>query len=165
MATSAISIRKAASRSGSDGEFVENISLDESILEQIADAVIFADATGTILRWNHAAAALFGYRAAEALGQNLDLIIPGYLRVAHWHGFEAAMTNGVMKLEGRPTVTRGMHQTGRKLYVELTFALVKEQGEGAARGAVAVARDVTQRIEQEKADAGAMEAPKVGVEP
>ena len=27
-------------------------SLAEAILEQIADAVIFADATGTIMRWN-----------------------------------------------------------------------------------------------------------------
>ena len=57
-------------------------SLAEAILEQIADAVIYADDTGTIMRWNHAAAALFGYSAAEALGQNLDLIIPEHLRVA-----------------------------------------------------------------------------------
>jgi PAS domain S-box-containing protein len=133
---------------------VEDMSqLAESILEQIADAVIYADDTGTIMRWNHAAAALFGYSAAEALGQNLDLIIPEHLRPAHWHGFEAAMTNGVMKLQGRPTVTRAMHQTGRKLYVEMTFALVKGHAGDAARGAVAVARDVTERIEQQRADA------------
>jgi len=30
------------------------------------------------------------------------------------------MTNGVMKLQGRPTVTRATHQTGRRLYVEMT---------------------------------------------
>jgi PAS domain S-box-containing protein len=128
-------------------------SLAESILEQIADAVIYADDTGTIRRWNHAATALFGYSAAEALGQNLDMIIPEHLRAAHWRGFEAAMTNGVMKLQGRPTVTRTTHQTGRKLYVEMTFALVKGQTGDAARGAVAVARDVTARIEQERAAA------------
>jgi len=73
--------------------------------------------------------------------------------VAHWRGFEAAMTNGVMKLQGRPTVTRATHQTGRKLYVEMTFALVKGQAGGAVRGAVAVARDVTERMEQQRADA------------
>ena len=109
-------------------------SLAESILEHIADAVIYADDTGTIMRWNHAAAALFGYSAAEALGQNLDLIVPEHLRAAHWRGFEAAVTSGVMKLQGRPTVTRARHQTGRKLYVEMTFALVKEQAEGSALG-------------------------------
>ena len=135
------------------GELVEDISsLAEAILEQIADAVIYADATGTIMRWNHAAA-LFGYSTAEALGQKLDLIIPEHLRAAHWRGFEAAMTHGVMKLQGRPTVTRATHQSGRRLYVEMTFALVQGQAGGAARGAVAVARDVTERIEQQRADA------------
>ena len=138
-------------------------SLAEAILEQMADAVIYADDTGTIRRWNHAAAALFGYSAAEALGQNLDLIIPEHLRAAHWRGFEAAVTNGVMKLQGRPTVTRARHQTGRKLFVEMTFALVGQAG-GTAHGAVAVARDVTQRIEQQRADAHAMDAAKAGVE-
>ena len=133
---------------------MENMSsLAESILEQIADAVIYADNTGTIMRWNHAATALFGYSAAEALGQKLDQIIPEHLRAAHWRGFEAAMTNGVMKLQGRPTVTRATHQTGRKLYVEMTFAVVKGQAGDAARGAVAVARDVSERIEQQRADA------------
>ena len=132
-------------------------SLAESILEQIADAVIYADETGTIRRWNQAAAVLFGCDAAETIGQNLDLIIPEHLRAGHWHGFEAAMTNGVMKLQGRPTVTRAAHKTGRKLYVEMTFALVKGQAGGPARGAVAVARDVTERIEQQRASA----SPKV----
>ncbi len=128
-------------------------SLAESILEQTADAVIYADDGGTIMRWNHAAAALFGYSAAEALGQNLDLIIPEHLRAAHRRGFEAAMTDGVVRLQGRPTLTRATHRTGRKLYVEMTFALVKGQAGGAARGAVAVARDVTERIAQQRADA------------
>jgi PAS domain S-box-containing protein len=67
------------------------LSLAEAILEQIADAVIFADTTGTIRRWNRAAAALFGYSAAQALGKKLDLIIPEHLRAAHWRGFEGAI--------------------------------------------------------------------------
>ena len=127
-------------------------SLAEAILEQIADAVIFADVTGKIRWWNHAAASLFGYSAAEALGQKFDLIIPEHLRAAHWFGFEAAMTNGVTKLQGRPTLTRATHQSGRRLYVEMSFALVKEQAGGTVRGAVAVARDVTERTEQQRAE-------------
>jgi PAS domain S-box-containing protein len=126
-------------------------SLAGSILERIADAAIYADDTGTIMRWNPAAAALFGYSAAEAIGQKLDLIVPERLRAAHWRGFEAAMPNGVMKLEGPPTLTRATHKTGRELYVEMTFALVKGHAGAVALGAVAVARDVTARIEQERA--------------
>ena len=125
----------------------DTFPLAEAILEQIADAVIFEDTTGTIRRWNRAATVLFGYGAEEALGQKLDLIMPEGLRAAHWRGFESAMTTGVMRLQGRPTLTRAMHQTGRRLYVEMTFALVT----GQAGGAVAVVRDVTGRIEQQRA--------------
>lgn len=120
------------------------------ILEQVADAVIYTDRTGSIVLWNAAAVALFGYSAGEAIGQSLDLIIPEHLRNAHWRGFEAAMATGVTRLQGRPTLTRAKHQSGRKLYVEMTFALVKPDG-GVAQGAVAVARDVTDRIEEQRA--------------
>lgn len=123
-------------------------SLAERIIECAADAVIFADRSGTIRRFNRAAQALFGFPPEEALGQPLDLIVPEHLRAAHWRGFDAAMANGKLKLEGRPTLTRARHRSGRKLYVEMTFALV---GSGAAaEGAVAVARDVTERVERER---------------
>ena len=125
--------------------------MDERIVEQIADAVIYADLTGTIRRWNQGAAALFGYSAAEAVGQNLDLIIPEHLQPQHWRGFEAAVTSGVMKLEGRPTLTRATHKSGGKLYVEMSFALVKGDVEGSVLGSVAVARDATARVEAQRA--------------
>lgn len=124
--------------------------LAEMILDQVADAVIFADRSGTIARWNRASTELFGYPRQEAIGANLDLIIPEHLRAAHWRGFEAAMANGVLKLQGRPTLTRAQHKSGRKLYVELTFALVKG-AEGEVMGSVAMARDVTERVEKERA--------------
>lgn len=46
-------------------------NLSEEILDSAGDAIIFADRTGTIRRWNRAAAALFGFAAEEALGQSL----------------------------------------------------------------------------------------------
>jgi len=135
-------------------EFVEDAaSLAESILASIADAVIYAGATGRIRRWNPAAADLFGYSPTEAFGRSLDLIIPEPLRAEHWRGFEAAMASGAMRLQGRPTLTRATHSTGRKLDVEMTFALVGGRAGVAARGAVAVARDATDGIERQRADA------------
>ena len=128
----------------------EQSQLAERILDDAADAVIYADPAGTIIRWNPAAAALFGFAPDEALGQSLDLIIPERLRAAHWRGYEAAMTNGAMKLQGRPTLTRASHKSGRKLYVEMTFALVKDDA-GQVVGSVAIARDVTERVERERA--------------
>ncbi|MDA9464478.1 PAS domain S-box protein [Bradyrhizobium sp. CCBAU 53415] len=128
----------------------DHSQLDANILNDVADALIYSDRSGTITRWNRASTALFGFSAAEALGQNLDLIIPEHLRDAHWKGFEAALASGALKLAGKPTLTRALHQSGRKLYIEMTFALVRDAG-GVVVGSVAMARDVTERVERERA--------------
>jgi PAS domain S-box-containing protein len=61
------------------------------------------------------------------------------------------MRNGVLKLQGRPTLTRALHKSGSRLYVEMTFAVVKGEIESEVLGSVAMARDVTERIERERA--------------
>jgi len=43
-----------------------------------------------------------------------------------------------------------LHKSGRKRYIEMSFALVRD-GAGAVLGSVAVAREVTERVESEKA--------------
>ena len=128
----------------------DQISLDASILEDVADALIYVDRAGVILRWNRASTMLFGYSAHEAIGRSVELIIPDHLRAAHWKGFNAAITSGATRLAGRPTLTRAVHKSGRRVYIEMTFALVK----GVDRevlGSVAMARDVTERVERERA--------------
>jgi PAS domain S-box-containing protein len=56
-----------------------------------AAALVFAEPTGVIRIWNAAAESLFGHRAAEAIGQTLDLIVPPDYRERHWAGFREAM--------------------------------------------------------------------------
>jgi len=124
--------------------------LAERILDQVADAVICTDRSGAIIRWNHASTVLFGYSAEEAIGKSVELIIPEHLRAAHWSGFDAAMATGITKLHGHPTLTRALHKSGHRLYVEMSFAIVKGD-ESKVHGAVAVARDVTERVERERA--------------
>ncbi len=132
-------------------------SLAEQVVDQAGDAIIYADRSGMIRRWNRAATTLFGFTAEEALGQSLDLVIPDHLRAAHWRGFDAAMASGALKLAGRPTLTRASHKSGHKLYVEMTFALVGS--DSASEGSVAIARDVTERVQRERAPPGAATLP------
>ena len=120
------------------------------VLACMMEAVIHADRQGLIELWNPAAAALFGHSADEAIGQSLDLIIPERLRAAHWRGFHTAIASGQTRLHGRPTMTRALHKSGATLYVEMSFALVSDQA-GEVIGSVAVARDVTERVQREKA--------------
>ena len=124
--------------------------LAEWIISQTSDALIYADREGRIQRWNTAASALFGYDEDQALGASLDLIIPEHLRAAHWAGFHAAIESGQTRLHGHPALTRAVRKDGGKLYVEMTFALVRDD-KGVAVGSVAMARDVTERVEKERA--------------
>ncbi len=123
--------------------------LSAAVIEHAADAVIFADVAGTIRIWNGAAEGLFGFSRSEALAANLDLIIPEHLRKAHWLGFQRAIETGTTRLAGRPTITRALHKTGRRLYVEMSFAVVRDAHARVA-GSVAIARDATARYEAEK---------------
>lgn len=134
--------------------------LSDWIIEQTSDALIYASRDGKIERWNDAASRLFGFPKEEALGQSLDLIIPEHLRGPHWKGFDAAIASGNTRLGGRPTLTRAVRRDGAKLYVEMSFALVKD-AQGPAIGSVAIARDVTERVEREKAARAAAPKPNV----
>ncbi len=123
--------------------------LTKLALEQAADAIIVSDSAGTISAWNASAATLFGLSASEALGRTLDIIIPERLREAHWAGFRKAMQTGALRLAGAPTLTRALHPSGKRLYVEMSFAVVRAS-DGKALGAVAVARDATARMAERK---------------
>lgn len=120
------------------------------IVEQTTDAVIFADREGLIRIWNRGAEAVFGYPAAEALGQSLDIVIPEELRKRHWEGYDRAIEAGRTRLGSRVLVTRGLHRDGSRLYVDLSFAVIVDD-EGRAEGALAVGRNVTERYLADRA--------------
>ena len=109
------------------------------MLEQAADALIYADREGVIRFWNAAAERLFGFNASEALGQSLDLIIPERLRAAHWRGFDAAMAGGKTRHAGTPTRTKALTKSGETIYAEMSFAVVKDEASGEI-GSIAMAR-------------------------
>ena len=113
--------------------------LFQAIVEQSADAIIFADPQGIIRVWNAASERLFGFSAADALGQSLDIIIPERLREPHWRGYDAAMQSGKTRHAGRPTVTKATHQSGETIYVQMSFAVVAFP-DNTVLGSVAIAR-------------------------
>lgn len=119
------------------------------LLDQSPDAVIFADLEGSIVEWNAASEALFGHTAAEAIGQSLDIIVPERFREAHWTGYDRALGEGKTKYQGQALPTRSMRKDGTDIYVELTFAIIKA-ADGAVIGALAHARDITERWAKER---------------
>jgi PAS domain S-box-containing protein len=123
--------------------------LYREIVEQAPDGVIVASIEGTILLWNDRAEIVFGYSRQEVLGQNLDVIIPVELRKAHWERFNRAISEGRTKSSGQAMITRSFQKTGNKIYVDLSFAVLKNS-RGEVVGALAIARDATERYTEEK---------------
>ena len=119
-------------------------SLAAAIADAAPDAIIFADRGGVIRFWNRAAETVFGHAAADAVGRNLDLIIPERLRAAHWEGFDKAIASGVTRHSGKAMTTRSMHKDGHRIYVELSFGLLRDAA-GTVIGALACGRDCTER--------------------
>lgn len=118
--------------------------LIRAVVEQAPDAIIVTNNAGDIRIWNNRAVEIFGFSAGEALDGGLDLIIPEHLRPAHWRGFHAAVAAGKAKSKGHSVLSRAVHKSGKKLYVELSFAMLVDKC-GKTVGALAIARDVTER--------------------
>ncbi len=125
--------------------------LAQLLVDQSPDAIIYAGKDGLIQVWNAAAAIIFGFSAEDAIGKSLDIIIPEQFREAHWAGFDKAINTGVTKLGGQALPTRAQKASGETFYIEVSFALVRDDS-GAVTGALANARDITERFEQDRAN-------------
>lgn len=121
------------------------------IVDQSPDAVIFAGTDGVIQVWNEAASAMFGFTASDAIGKDLNIIIPEQFQETHWKGFDRALEAGETKYKGRALPTKALRAGGETFYVELSFAIIKDAS-GKAIGALAHARDINERFEQDRAN-------------
>lgn len=119
--------------------------LQTDLLDQGPDAVIFAGTDGLVAYWNAAAERIFGHTSDAAMGQSLDIIIPEQYREAHWTAYDRALADGDTKYRGQSLATRSVRADGEKIYVELSFGIIKDAA-GASIGAIATARDITERF-------------------
>jgi nitric oxide dioxygenase len=122
--------------------------LGAAILGNGGDAIIAADAGGVILFWNPGAERIFGFTAAEAIGQSLDLIIPEALRERHWHGYHEVMRTGQSRYgQGDLLAVPGMRKDRKRISLEFTVVLLRAK-DGILQGIGAIMRDVTARFEE-----------------
>jgi PAS domain S-box-containing protein len=119
------------------------------IVEATGDAVLYCDQKGAIRYWNAGAEATFGFSAAEAVGQSMDLIIPERLRGRHWEGWDKTMATGVTKYGRDLLAVPAVRKDGAPLSIEFTIQLVRDEA-GAILGAGAIIRDVTARWNRDK---------------
>jgi len=126
-------------------------SIAAAIVEASSDAIIASDREGLIRLWNPGAERIFGFAAAEALGQSLDIIIPQRLRARHWDGYRAVIASGHSRYSaGALLAVPALRKDGSQLSVEFTITPLLS-ADGDITGLIAVMRDATARFEETKA--------------
>ena len=120
----------------------------ESFIQAAGDAIIAVGKDGKIILWNPAAQRVFGFTAAAAVGQSLDLIIPERFRERHWNGFHQVMLTGQTRYGADVLRVPALHKDGRALSIAFTVALVDSAND--SRTIVAIVRDETQRWNEER---------------
>jgi len=125
--------------------------LGRVLLEAAPDAIVYADGEGTIRFWNAGAERLFGFTAAEAVGQSLDIIIPEPQRARHWTGFRHVMETGESRYgHGDLLAVPGLRKDGSRISLEFTIVPLLDES-GRMEGMTAILRDVTKRFEEMRA--------------
>lgn len=104
------------------------------------DAIIAKDPHGTITDWNHGAERLFGYRAAEAIGQSVMFLIPPNRRDEE--RMLLARIRAGEHVEQYETVRQ--RKDGHIFDISLTISPIKDGSERIV-GSSTIARDITER--------------------
>lgn len=133
-----------------------------NIVDNALDAVITIDAAGRVLVWNSQAEEIFGWSAAQMLGNELaEWIVPEDLRQAHRDGLARAVVTGTGPVLNRRVEIEGLHRDGHRFPIELS---VTPLSSGEEPHFSAFVRDITERKRVEAELHAAKEAAEVANE-
>jgi two-component system, LuxR family, sensor kinase FixL len=118
----------------------------QSIIDTVPEAMIVIDERGIMQSFSAAAERLFGYRPAEALGQNVKILMPAPYRDEHDRYLERYRTTGERRIIGIGRVVVGLRQDGSTFPMELA---VGEMRSGDRRFFTGFIRDLTERQKTE----------------
>jgi PAS domain S-box-containing protein len=116
------------------------------------DAMIIVDERGDIVLTNDQTERLFGYAAAELVGQSIEILVPAPLRDVHALHRQGYLDKPEIRQMGTGTDLVGLRRDGTEVPIEISLApLDTDQG----RLVSAAVRDITERRHVEQAAAHA----------
>jgi len=108
------------------------------IVESSTDAILTKSLDGVITSWNHGAEEMYGYSAAEVVGQPISILVPPDLDDVSSILAKVRADEPIRHYE-----TKRRAKDGRVLDVALTVSPIRDRG-GRPIGASTIARDVTE---------------------
>ena len=123
-------------------------ALNRSIVNTAVDGIITIDEQGMIATFNRAAERLFGYRADDAIGQNVSILMPPPYREAHDAYLTHYLQTGERKIIGIGREVVGRRKDGTTFPMELAVGETLVDNQRIFTGIV---RDITDRKQAEEA--------------
>ncbi len=119
----------------------------QAILDAAVDAIIAIDANGVIESTNDTTEQMFGYREAELIGQNVNLLMPAPYRDKHDDYIQRYMNTRVPRIIGIGREVTALHRDGRTFPVDLAVNKFISDGKTMFIGMI---RDVSDRRNAER---------------
>jgi len=91
-----------------------------ALLEATLDAVVIMDDRGRISAFNRSAEEMFGYRAADALGRNVNMLMTSADRATHDDHLRRYLAGGEPRILGKGRDVRVRHRDGSEFSVFLS---------------------------------------------
>ncbi len=114
-----------------------------AIVDNSVDGLIIIDRAGQVLRFNRAAARLFGYEPEEVIGRNVSMLMPEPHRSAHDGYLDAYGRTGKAKIIGIGREVEGRRKDGSVFPLDLAVGRIVDP-DGSMRF-VGNIRDLTER--------------------
>ena len=120
----------------------------EGILTAAVDGLVIIDETGTIEVFNPAAERIFGYSAVEAIGRNVNILMPSPYREEHDCYLHNYLGTGVPKIIGIGREVHGQRKDGSQFPMDIAVGELRTEGQ---KRFIGIVRDVTPRKNTEAA--------------
>ncbi|MDF3019775.1 MAG: hypothetical protein K0Q92_1078 [Steroidobacteraceae bacterium] len=95
-----------------------------ALLEATLDAVVIMDDRGRVLAFNASAEEMFGYRAADAIGRNVSMLMTSQDRQEHDGHVKRYLTTGESRVLGKGRDVRVRHRDGSEFSVFLSVGRI-----------------------------------------
>ncbi|HET8744971.1 MAG TPA: PAS domain S-box protein, partial [Ramlibacter sp.] len=119
-----------------------------AVFDHALDAIITIDSRGVVQSFNPAAERIFGWRADEVIGRNVNMLMPGPDRQRHDSYLDNYLRGGKPKIIGIGRLVVGLRKDGSTFPLDLG---VSEMPVGDQRFFCGIVRDVTERLRAETA--------------
>ena len=120
----------------------------DAILNTIVDGVIVIDDDGMIEKYNPACSEIFGYDAAEVIGQNIKYLMPAPYRSEHDDYISNYKTSSTPKIIGIGREVKGARKGGTVFPMYLSVGELPREGR---RAFIGIIRDLSKAAKQREA--------------